>query len=261
MDKMTMTSEQTLAVQAGTTLAPLHGNGAIAAFASMNNFEAAQRMAKALASSTMVPTAYQNNVPNVLVAMELAARTGASIFSVLQNLDIIHGRPSWRSTFLIATINASGKFSPIEYRFSGKPNTDEWTCVAVATDLRTGKEVFGPEVSIAMAKGEGWYSRNGSKWKTMPGLMLRYRAASFFARTECPELSLGMQTHEEVIDTVGYEVPEKPARVPSTSLQALEETILGTTPTVPKDVPSEPASGPRNVAVDDDGVVSENEEG
>jgi hypothetical protein len=63
-------------------------------------------MAKGLASSSLVPEAYRNNIPNVLIAMELASRVGASVFAVMQNLDIIHGRPGWRATFIIATINA-----------------------------------------------------------------------------------------------------------------------------------------------------------
>ena len=93
--------------------------GAIGAFASEGNFEAAQRMGMALTKSSLVPKEYQDNLPNCLIAMELANRTGASVFMVMQNLDIIHGRPAWRSQFLIATVNASGRFSPLRFRFEG----------------------------------------------------------------------------------------------------------------------------------------------
>lgn len=51
-----------------------------------------------------------------------------------------------------------------------------------------------------MAKAEGWISKNGSKWRTMPQVMLRYRAASFFSRMNCPELSNGLYTTEEAIE-------------------------------------------------------------
>ena len=60
---------------------------------------------------------------------------------------------------------------------------------------------------MAMAKAEGWIDKNGSKWKTMPQIMLRYRAASFFARMNCPELTLGYFTKEEVIDGEFKEYP------------------------------------------------------
>ena len=87
------------------------------------SFETAQREAKALSSSDLVPQQYKGNVANTLVALEIAHRIGASPLMVMQNLHIIHGRPSWSSTFVIAAINGSGKFTAL--RFVG--------------DLKTGK--------------------------------------------------------------------------------------------------------------------------
>jgi hypothetical protein len=51
-----------------------------------------------------------------------------------------------------------------------------------------------------MAKAEGWYNKAGSKWKTMPELMLMYRAAAFFARLYTPDLTMGFKTAEENLD-------------------------------------------------------------
>jgi hypothetical protein len=51
-----------------------------------------------------------------------------------------------------------------------------------------------------MAKAEGWVSRKGSKWATMPELMLMYRAASFFGRLYAPEVLMGMHSMEEIQD-------------------------------------------------------------
>jgi hypothetical protein len=48
-----------------------------------------------------------------------------------------------------------------------------------------------------MAKAEGWYGKNGSKWQTMPELMLQYRASAFFLRTQCASLAMGFLTAEE----------------------------------------------------------------
>ena len=56
-----------------------------------------------------------------------------------------------------------------------------------------------------MAKAEGWSTKSGSKWITMPGLMLRYRAAAFMIRVTAPEISLGLPTSEEIHDTDGFE--------------------------------------------------------
>jgi hypothetical protein len=53
---------------------------------------------------------------------------------------------------------------------------------------------------MQMAEKEGWTSKQGSKWMTMPGQMLRYRAAAFWQRVYAPEISMGFYTKEEVED-------------------------------------------------------------
>jgi hypothetical protein len=118
---------------------------------------------------------------------------------VMQNLHIIHGRPSWSATFLISAVNQSGRFSPLRYELTND------RCRAYATDLATGELVYGPEVTIEMAKQEGWYNKAGSKWKTMPQLMLSYRAAAFFARLYAPDLTMGYKTVEENQD-IGVQI-------------------------------------------------------
>ena len=169
-------------------------------FSGIQAFEDAQRIAKALASSTLIPPQFQGQqgFANCLVALEIANRMRMSPFQVMQNLHIIHGRPSWSSQFIIAMINGCGKFSPLRYEISGKG--DDLACYCVATELSTNKDLKGPTVTFAMAKKEGWASKNGSKWATMPDLMIRYRAAAFWGRLFVPELLVGIQAEEEVID-------------------------------------------------------------
>lgn len=182
----------------------------VEAFGSAAGFALGQRIAGALAKSSLVPEAYRENVPNALIAVEMAARIGCSPLMVMQNLDIIQGRPSWRSTFIIASINTCGRYSPLRFKMTGEGDTR--SCTATAIELKTGELLEGPEVSIAMAKAEGWYGRNGSKWKTLPELMLRYRAAAFFGRLYAPEMLLGMHTAEEVGDVIDVTPEPEPAR-------------------------------------------------
>jgi hypothetical protein len=169
-------------------------------FSGIQAFEDAQRIAKALASSTLIPPQFQGQqgFANCLVALEIANRMRMSPFQVMQNLHIIHGRPSWSSQFIIAMINGCGKFSPLRYEMSGKG--DDLACYCVATELSTNKDLKGPTVTLAMAKKEGWATKTGSKWQTMPELMIRYRAAAFWGRLFVPELLVGIQAEEEVID-------------------------------------------------------------
>jgi hypothetical protein len=171
-------------------------------------FELVQRRAKMLASSTLVPKDFQGNVANCAIGLNIAHRLGADPFMVLQNIDIIHGRPSFRATFLIAMVNASGRFSPLQFRMAGAAMTR--SCVAWCRDIKSGDTIEGPEISMDMAKAEGWLGKSGSKWQTMPELMLRYRAAAFFARLYAPDITLGMQTSEELTDITVREVSAAP---------------------------------------------------
>jgi len=195
-------------------------------------FELAQRVAKGFAASDLVPKQYQGNVPNVLIAMEIANRTGAGVFAIMQNMNIIQGRPGWSSSYLIATVNASGKFSPLRFRFEGEPGTPAWGCRAYAKDMASGEECQGPLVTLAIAKAEGWLDKSGSKWKTMPELMLHYRSAAFWTRIFAPELSLGMHISEEVADAgLGYGSAEVIPDAPGSALEKLTARLI------PKETP------------------------
>lgn len=170
-------------------------------FSTIASFEDGQRIAKGLASSDLVPAAYKNNIPNTMIALEMANRLKISPFEVMQNLDIIKGKPSWSSTFIIASINSCGRFKPLRFEFTGTLKTDEYGCRAYTEDL-DGNKLVGPTVTWLMVKSEGWLSKTGSKWQTMPELMFQYRAASFFGRLYAPDILKGMQTVDEIKDVV-----------------------------------------------------------
>jgi hypothetical protein len=169
-------------------------------FDSSASFEHAQRVAKMISSSSLVPKEFQGNVQNTMIALEMANRIGASPLMVMQNLYIVHGKPSWSSTFIIAAINACKRFSPLRFEMTGQG--EEYGCHAWAYDADTKEKLEGPKVTMKMANAEGWVSKTGSKWKTMPELMLRYRAAAFFGRLYAPDIMMGMHTQEEIVDVV-----------------------------------------------------------
>lgn len=172
----------------------------------LSGFELAQRAAKMLCSSSLVPKEYQGagGMANCVIALNMAHRMQADPIMVMQNLVVVHGRPTWSSQFLIATFNSCGRFTAMRFEFFGEKGTDDYGCRAVATEISTGEKLFGTDVTIGIAKSEGWFGRNGSKWKTMPDQMLRYRAASWFVRTVAPELSMGLHTQDEIIDITDY---------------------------------------------------------
>lgn len=199
-------------------------------------------------------TGYEDNpaaLPNCIVALNMAQRMGADPLMIMQNLHIIEGRPSWSSAYIIASINSCGRYSPLRFELSeaAKPTVVEYTatewrapagggkkvpvevkktvtvrhqtCKAWAIEKETGERLESPTVSIQMAIDEGWLTKNGSKWQTIPELMLRYRCASFFGRLYAPELLMGLQASEEIHDTIeAFTAPDGTIRVDTDELRA-----------------------------------------
>lgn len=220
-------------------------------FRSTSNFKDAWNMASALAKSQLIPQQFHGKPEDTLIAIEMSQRIGASPFQVLQNLYIVHGKPAWSSQFLIACLNSCGRFSPLHFKMTGEKGKDTYGCIAWATERNTGVTYYAdsvdgtsgillesPEVTIAMAKKEGWYSKNGSKWQSMPELMLRYRTATLFARLYAPEITMGMRTDDEIIDVTPVVTEARPSKFeaqPQTTVQkVLEEAKVDVQPQQPQ---------------------------
>ncbi len=232
-----------VALQAQTT-------NAVSIYSDTTSFENAQRICKMLASSTLVPKEYQNNLPNTMIAYEMSVRTGMSVFMVMQNLDIIQGRPSWNSKYVIAALNSCGRFAPLQFEYQDlgdktvEYNATVWnekqkskqatsikihnrSCMAVSRNIN-GDVIRGPLVTIEMAVKEGWYTKSDSKWPTMPEVMLTYRAAKFFGNIYAPDVLMGMYSSDEVTD-IGHP-PLNPAQPSPTNfsgpIQVLNDKIV-----------------------------------
>lgn len=178
----------------------VNGGGQLSVFANAESFNLATRMATALAQSTVVPRAYQGNVGNCMIAIEMASRINTSPMMVMQNLYIVNGNPAWSSQWIIAMINSSKRYkTELQFEFGHDPADGGLSCKAWAEDY-SGHKVEGPKITMKMAQEEGWSTKSGSKWKTMPEVMIRYRAASFFGRMNCPDMIMGIYSQEEVID-------------------------------------------------------------
>ncbi len=176
-------------------------------------FEHAQRVAQMFAQSDMVGKMFKNKVGNCFIALNYADRLRSDPFMVMQNIYMVHGRPGLEGKLVAALVNSSGKYEPLRYHWTDDNDNEVMAsevykhsdraghgCYATAIDVKTQQEVEGPKISWSIVKGEGWFNKDGSKWKTIPQLMFMYRAASWFANINCPEVKLGMQTVEELTD-------------------------------------------------------------
>lgn len=169
-------------------------------FFSGSSFALTTRVANMFSQSTLVPKHYQGNIANCMIALNMASRLGADPLMVMQNLYVVHGTPAWSAQFLIATFNMCGRFSALRYKWTGEKGQDDYGCTAYAVETSTGVTLEGSNITIGLAKKEGWYQKSGSKWQTMPDQMLMYRAASWFVRAYAPEIAMGLHTAEEMYD-------------------------------------------------------------
>ena len=161
-------------------------------------FDQVARVANMLSKSTIVPQNYQGKPEDCFIAVEMASRMNTSPIFIMQNLYVVKGKPSWAGQACMAMIMACGKFKNVKHVYTGTRGTDTRGCYVEATRISDGEVLHGTEITMQMAKDEGWLSN--SKWKNMPEQMLGYRAASFFARMFCPEAMMGLQTTEEIYD-------------------------------------------------------------
>lgn len=187
----------------------------------------AKEVVQLWASASLIPQAYQQNPGNCLIIYEMAARLNMSPLMLMNVIDVIRGRPAWRSQFIIATVNTCGKFkSPgMMWKFSGEPNTLTRGCYAYAVERHSGEVVAGDTITIQQAKAEGWVDRDGSKWRTLPELMLRYRAGAFFGRMYVPEKLLGLYSVEEMHDII--DVDPRTGEVVPTGVAGAKELLAG----------------------------------
>ena len=183
-------------------------NGALDIWSNPEAMNVAKKNAVTLSNSGLVPQNYQGNPSNCLIALDMANRMGVSPLFVMQNLYIVKGKPSWSGQACMSLIRNNPDFTDVEPVYFGEKGTDGRGCYIKATMLQSGKTITGTEVTLGMAKAEGW--TNNPKWRNMPDLMLGYRAAAFFARIYCPNALMGFQTSEEVED-----VGAKPKKNPS----------------------------------------------
>lgn len=165
-------------------------------------FSKLMEMATMLSKSTIVPINYQNRPENCFIALDMASRMGVSPLVIMQNLYVIQGKPSFSGSAIASMIKSNPQFKNVELHYIGQPNTDTWGAYVTAENVRTGKTLKGGTVTLAIAKKEGWYQKTGSKWQTMPEIMLAYRAYAWFGRVYCPEVMMGLQSTDEVEDTL-----------------------------------------------------------
>lgn len=189
----------------------------------VKKFELEQRKAKAFVATDFFPAHLRKgnetaNVGTAIIVLDLAQRMNIGALEVAQSIYIIHGKPSFETKFLVARLNSSGL---LKGRLQTIVSPDGNSAHCEAIDAQTGQLLKGTTITMEMARREGWLSKNGSKWQTMPELMMKYRAQSFFINEFFPEVKYGLKTSDEAEDIVTFEPNEQSKTPPKAGLNEL----------------------------------------
>ncbi len=190
----------------------------------------AMELAKTLASSQLIPKAFQQRPGDVFVAMMWSHSLGIPIVQGLQGIAVINGKPSLYGDALLAVCMGSGQMADIEETVTG--NADNLTATCKVT--RRGKPT--PVVStfsMADARAAGLLGKPGP-WKQYTSRMLKMRARAFALRDAFPDVLSGIASAEEMQDVEGMatekatenvaeQVAKMPRRRSKLPVQALKE--------------------------------------
>lgn len=204
-------------------------------FGAPDAFEHAQRVAKALCESGMVPE-HVRNIGAVLVAIHIAATHGEDLFAVLQALQVVKGKVGFSGTYIKSRIDRSGLIRgllQLEVTGSG----DSLTVTARGVEVATG-HTHEITVSMAMAKADGWTAN--PKYRSIPEIMLRNRAIAFFQRYVCPSVMYGYMEAGELEDIEHMDARPGLPDYGQTDELVGDRTTARERPKVPRGKPADP---------------------
>lgn len=153
------------------------------------------QVADTLCRSSIVPKRFSGDQGGTLIALDIAARMRTNPLMIMQNLYVVQGSPSFSGQFAIAAMRTCPKYKDFRFEYlNGKDYTAGMRVVGIRAD--GGPDDIGTAITPDMPGKFGW----GPMWQKMPEQMYKYRAASWFVRTFCPEVLMGLPTTDELED-------------------------------------------------------------
>lgn len=156
----------------------------------------AMRFSDMLASSSMVPKAYQGKPQDILVCVQWGYEMGLAPMQALQNIAVINGKPSVYGDAAMALVQASPVCEDIEEFFEGEGTPNP---IAVCVAHRKGRKPVTAKFSVEDAKRAGLWGKQGP-WQAYPKRMMQMRARGFALRDAFPDVLKGLITAEEAQD-------------------------------------------------------------
>ena len=178
------------------------------------------QLAGIYANSSLFPAHLRGKAEDCFIVVQLAERLKADHLAIAQNTYVVQGKPGMEAKMIIALINRSGQFkSRLRFRLEGEGNKRTAIAYAIDHDGQPCESAYSMQTAI----DEGLVGKPQSKWKTMPDIMLQYRAATQFSRLFCPDVTMGMAVFDDDRQVIEGEIIAEPEPVPVQTVQAEPE--------------------------------------
>jgi len=152
------------------------------------------RYARAVAEAGLAPNTFRAQPANVLIALDIAQSLNESAWTVMSEMSVISGRPSFSAKFMRSRVRQAGHKLRETY-------TDG---VARAVIIRSDDPDFEHAAEWDEAKARDHDLWGKGHWRKNPVLMLKNRALSEVVREACYEVMGGIAyTPDEVMDFAG----------------------------------------------------------
>ena len=156
--------------------------------------EQAMKMAQWIAESGLVPDSFKGKPKDICVAAAMGSKLGLDVFSSMQGIAVVNGRPSLWGDVLRGLIVGRADLTDIIEEYEG--TGDSLTAVCVMT--RGKRSPYRATFSVADAKEAGLWGKN--VWLKFSKDMLLNRAFSRAARRCYADVLSGVSVAEEMID-------------------------------------------------------------
>lgn len=226
---------------------------------------------KALAASEFAPKAYAGKPQSIAIAAAQGARLGLDLFSSIQNIAVINGRPTLWGDAMLAVCQRHPHWRGMDVEWSASNGNGEDT-VTVTVRRAEGVDIgrYVGRFSVKEARTAGVWEKSGP-WSQYPRRMLEIRARSFALRSAFADALMGLMAREELDDgdpqpSTGRIYELKPSAVivstrtaepsPATIGPALTLEPSPAEPKTPREVFAAAVSGARSRGVDGAAIKS-----
>lgn len=167
--------------------------------------EDAWKVAQSLAKSQFVPKGFQGQPAEILIAASMGARLGLDVFSSLQSLAVVNGRPTLYGDAMLGICQQRPDWRGMSVAWAGQGEAECCTVTIKRADPSGQVNATEGRFGVSDAKKAGLWTKQGP-WSQYPRRMMEMRARAYALRGAFADALMGFHAREEMEDVQEAEV-------------------------------------------------------